>query len=89
MKIRVAHILAALATLFSLVGCSCNGPRVIPRGKMAHIYADMLLNCVKFTVKDGASGNAEFTLIVDEITNNEGVPFNASLYQGGSVGIVL
>ena len=43
MKIRVAHILAALAVLFFLVGCSCNGPRVIPRGKMAHIYADMLL----------------------------------------------
>ena len=54
-----------------------------------NIDADMLLNSVKFTVKDGASGNAEFTLIVDEITNNEGVPFNASLYQGGSVGIVL
>ena len=43
MKTRVNHILALWAVLFSLVGCSCRGPRVIPREKMAEIYAQMLI----------------------------------------------
>ena len=43
MKIRVVHIIAACAVLFSLVGCSFNRTKVIPRGEMAEIYAEMLM----------------------------------------------
>ena len=43
MKIRVVHINAACAVLFSLVGCSFNRTKVIPRGEMAEIYAEMLM----------------------------------------------
>ena len=43
MKIRVVHIIAACAGLFSLVGCSFNRTKVIPRGEMAEIYAEMLM----------------------------------------------
>ncbi len=66
-----------------------NGELKIVCYSSSSINTDMLLNCVKFTVKDGASGTAEFTLTVDEITNNEGVPFDSNLYEGGTVGIVL
>ena len=53
------------------------------------INSDMLLNSVKFTLKEGATGASEFTLTVDEVTNTEGVPFNASLYEGSTAGITL
>ena len=43
MKIRVVHIIAACAVRFSLVGCSFNRTKVIPRGEMAEIYAEMLM----------------------------------------------
>ena len=43
MKIRVVHISAACAVLFSLAGCSFNRTKVIPRGEMAEIYAEMLM----------------------------------------------
>lgn len=43
MKIRVVHIIAACAVLFFLVGCSFNRTKVIPRGDMAEIYAEMLM----------------------------------------------
>lgn len=43
MKVRVAHILALCAVLSFLAGCSCGGPEIIPRAKMAEIYADMLI----------------------------------------------
>lgn len=43
MKLKVIHILAVCAALSFLVGCSCNQTTIIPRGKMAHIYAEMLV----------------------------------------------
>lgn len=43
MKLRVIHIFAVCAALSFFVGCSCNKPNIIPRGKMAHIYAEMLV----------------------------------------------
>ena len=43
MKIRVVNIIAACAVLFSLAGCSFNRTKVIPRGEMAEIYAEMLM----------------------------------------------
>lgn len=43
MKLRVIHIFAVCAALSFLVGCSCNKTNIIPRGKMAHIYAEMLV----------------------------------------------
>ena len=43
MKLRVIHIFAVCAALSFFVGCSCNKQNIIPRGKMAHIYAEMLV----------------------------------------------
>ena len=43
MKLRVIHIFAVCAALSFLMGCSCNKTHIIPRGKMAHIYAEMLV----------------------------------------------
>ena len=43
MKVRVAHIFSAIAALFFLVGCSCSKPKVISKGKLAEIYAEMLV----------------------------------------------
>lgn len=43
MKVRVAHILSVMAMLLILAGCSCSKAKVIPRGKMAEIYAEMLV----------------------------------------------
>lgn len=43
MKLRVIHIFAVCAALSFLVGCSCNKTNIIPKGKMAHIYAEMLV----------------------------------------------
>lgn len=44
MKQRIIHIFAVCFALCLLVGCSCsNKSKVIPRGKMAHIYAEMLV----------------------------------------------
>lgn len=43
MKIRVVHIIAACAVLLSLIGCSCDSARIISRGDMAEIYAEMLM----------------------------------------------
>lgn len=43
MKLRVIHIFAVCAALSFLMGCSCNKANIIPRGKMAHIYAEMLV----------------------------------------------
>lgn len=43
MKLKVIHIFAVCAALSFLVGCSCNKANIIPRGKMAHIYAEMLV----------------------------------------------
>ena len=43
MKVRVAHILSVMAMLLILAGSSCSKAKVIPRGKMAEIYAEMLV----------------------------------------------
>lgn len=43
MKVRAAHIFPVMAVLFFLAGCSCSKTKVIPRGKMAEIYAEMLV----------------------------------------------
>ena len=43
MKARAAHIFSAIAALFFLVGCSCSKPKVISKGKLAEIYAEMLV----------------------------------------------
>lgn len=43
MKLKVIHVFAVCAALSFLVGCSCNKANIIPRGKMAHIYAEMLV----------------------------------------------
>ena len=43
MKNRVVHILTAYAVLFTLIGCSFNKAKIISRGDMAEIYAEMLM----------------------------------------------
>lgn len=43
MKHRIIHIFVACIAVCILAGCSCNETKVIPRGKMAQIYAEMLV----------------------------------------------
>jgi len=48
-----------------------------------------LLDAVDFNLKVGASGSTEISITVDEITNSEGVPYTATLYQGGKASVTL
>lgn len=72
MKIRVAHIIAACAVLFFLAGCSGNRPKVIPRGKMAHIYADMLLQDQWILENHGIRTQADTSLVYEPIFESYG-----------------
>ena len=72
MKFRVAHILALCAVLSFLAGCSCRGPKVIPRGKMAEIYADMLVADQWVLGNPGIRTKADTSLVYEPIFNSYG-----------------
>jgi hypothetical protein len=72
MKSRVAHIIALCAVLSFLAGCSCGGPRVIPRGKMAEIYADMLIADQWVLDNPGTRSKADTSLVYEPIFNSYG-----------------
>lgn len=72
MKFRVAHILALCAVLSFLAGCSCRGPKVIPRGKMAEIYADMLVADQWVLDNPGTRAKADTSLVYEPIFNRYG-----------------
>ena len=72
MKFRVAHILALCAVLSFLAGCSCRGPKVIPRGKMEEIYADMLVADQWVLDNPGTRAKADTSLVYEPIFNRYG-----------------
>ena len=72
MKSGVAHIIALCAVLSFLAGCSCGGPKVIPRGKMAEIYADMLVADQWVLDNPGTRSKADTSLVYEPIFNSYG-----------------
>ena len=53
------------------------------------IETDMILNKINFNVNSSATGATELTLVVDEVTNSQGVAYSSNNYQGGKAGINL
>lgn len=72
MKSGVAHIIALCAVLSFLAGCSFGGPKVIPRGKMAEIYADMLVADQWVLDNPGTRSKADTSLVYEPIFNSYG-----------------
>ena len=72
MKIRVVHIIAACAVLFSLVGCSFNRTKVIPRGEMAEIYAEMLMADQWISENSRTRTQADTSLVYEPIFQRYG-----------------
>ena len=72
MKSGVAHIIALCAVLSFLAGCSCGGSKVIPRGKMAEIYADMLVADQWVLDNPGTRSKADTSLVYEPIFNSYG-----------------
>ena len=67
MKVRVAHIFSAIAALFFLVGCSCSKPKVISKGKLAEIYAEMLVMDQWIADNPGFRVQADTSLVYEPI----------------------
>ena len=73
MKLRAVHILCAIALLCSLA--SCTGRRIIPRGIMADIYADMFLADQWLSDHPGERKRADTMLFYDPIFKRYGYTF--------------
>lgn len=69
---RALNIFVAFAVLLSFLACSNKETRVIPRGKMAKIYAEMLM-MDQFTLSDTKYRQlADTTLVYEPIFRNYG-----------------
>lgn len=73
MKRRLLHI-AALAVLACVILCSCDKDeaKVIPRGKMARIYAEMLMTDQWITSTPGVRMIADTSLVYEPILEKYG-----------------
>jgi hypothetical protein len=67
MKVRAAHIFSAIAALSFLVGCSCSKPKVISKGKLAEIYAEMLVMDQWIADNPGYRLQADTSLVYEPI----------------------
>ena len=72
MKARAAHIFSAIAALFFLVGCSCSKPKVISKGKLAEIYAEMLVMDQWIADNPGFRVQADTSLVYEPIFEKYG-----------------
>ncbi|MGM9735533.1 MAG: DUF4296 domain-containing protein [Candidatus Cryptobacteroides sp.] len=68
---RSPHILCAVALVLLLIGCS-KGPRVIPRGKMARIYAEMFVTDQWINSTPSVKRIADTSLVYEPILEKYG-----------------
>lgn len=71
MKRRCLHIICGIALVLSLIGCN-KGPRVIPRGKMARIYAEMFVTDQWINITPSVKRIADTSLVYEPILEKYG-----------------
>ena len=68
----VRHISFALALLIGLASCSGGRDKVIPRAKLAEIYAEMLVTDQWITSTPGVRREADTSLVYEPILEKYG-----------------
>lgn len=72
MKLKISHILALVVAVVVFMGCSCGKSKVIPRGKMAEIYVEMLLADQWLAENSRYRTQADTSLVYEPIFNKFG-----------------
>ena len=72
MRFKAGNILAVCSVLFFLIGCSCSKTKVIPKGKMARIYAEMLVMDQWVAEHPRFRNQADTSLVYEPILNEYG-----------------
>ena len=66
------HILAVLTVVLLFTSCGGKNDKVIPRGKLAEIYAEMLILDQWISTRQGARRTADTTLVYEPILEKYG-----------------